>query len=200
LLQRRGLKVWAVTLSEDEAASARQYCEQVLVANVETDDLPFLDGFFDVLLLSHVLEHTVLPRTVLARLSRFLAPCGVVLVAVPNVANYRHRWRLLWGDWRMEESGAFDRTHLHFWSYHTAEETFAGTPFEIQKKIAGDPALPLWPLRRMLPRQLVQWIDACGGRLIPNLSAGQVILVGRKEPSARGNSACHNATDKREEG
>jgi SAM-dependent methyltransferase len=177
VLRDRGLKIWAVTLSQVEAVRAREFCEDVLIANVEADDLALPLGFFDVLLLSHVLEHLVAPQSMLTRAARFLAPKGLVLVAVPNAANYRDRWRLLRGNWRMEETGTFDRTHLHFWSYDTADEIFAGTPLRIQKKLPGDPALPLWPARRLLPRKLLQGVDAWGGRMIPNFCAGQVILI-----------------------
>lgn len=193
LLRSRGLKVWAVTLSQGEAACAREFCEQVLVANIETDELPFPAASFDVLLLSHVLEHTVVPGCVLTRLTRFLAPGGLVLVAVPNVANYRYRWRLLCGDWRMEETGTFDRSHLHFWSYHTADETFVGTPLRLSKKVPGDPALPLWPLRRMLPRKLVQWIDTWGGRVTPNFAAQQVILIATVGSPAPSTGTCNSS-------
>ena len=181
LLKQRGCRVWGVTLSEAEADLARPHCEEILIRNAETDPLDFPADFFDVVLLSHVVEHMVRPDAALARLAAHLRPAGLALVAVPNMANYRWRLRLLRGDWRGEDSGPFDRTHYHFWSYETADEVFRGTPFRVVRKSAGDPAVPLWPLRRALPRRAARALDGLGGRLFPNLFAGQTLLVGRRD-------------------
>lgn len=169
ILHERGCEVVGLTLSEAEAAVARAYCDTVLVANVETDDLELPPGSFDVLLLSHVLEHTVHPTHALTRLAGYLKAGGTALVAVPNMANYRLRLRFLRGDWRRDDGGAMDRTHLHFWSYHTIDEAFRGTPLHIVAKVPGDPAVPLWPLRRLLPHAVLRGPDHWGGRLWPNL-------------------------------
>jgi SAM-dependent methyltransferase len=180
-LKERGCGVWGVTLSEAEAELARPHCEAVVVANAETSSLGLPLGFFDLLLLSHVVEHMIRPDVGLARLAPHLHPGGLALLAVPNMANYRCRLRLLLGDWRREDGGPFDRTHFHFWSYHTVDDLFRGTPFRVVRKTPGDPAVPLWPLRRVLPRRLLQPVDCFGGRVAPNLFAGQTLVVARRE-------------------
>lgn len=176
-LKATGRRVWGLTLSPPEAELARDGCEQVLVANAETDPLPYQPGQFDALLLSHVLEHTVSPARVLDRLEPYLAAGGVVLVAVPNVAQYRYRLKLLTGDWRLAETGPFDRTHLHFWSYQTADQAVSDSRFRVTEKRAGDPALPLWPLRRLAPVGWLAGIDAWAGRVLPNFAASQTLML-----------------------
>jgi SAM-dependent methyltransferase len=180
-LKGRGCGVWGVTLSEAEAELARPHCEAVVVANAETSDLALPQDYYDLLLLSHVVEHMVRPDVGLARLAAHLRPGGLALLAVPNMANYRCRLRLLLGDWRQEDGGPFDRTHYHFWSYHTADDLFRGAPFRVVSKTPGDPAGPLWPLRRVLPRRWAQVPDRFGGRVAPNLFAGQTLVVARRE-------------------
>jgi SAM-dependent methyltransferase len=181
LLKERGYRVWGVTLSEDEAEAARVFCETVVVRNAESSDLGFSSDFFDVLLLSHVLEHMIRPEKALTRLASHVKVGGVALVAVPNMAFYHVRKRLLFGNWQREDSGAFDRTHFHFWSYHTIDEIFRDTPFRIVTKAPGNPAVPLWPLRRLLPQRALQPIDRLGGRVNPNLFAAQTLVVARRE-------------------
>jgi SAM-dependent methyltransferase len=180
-LKERGCGVWGVTLSEAEAELARPHCEAVVVANTETTPLGLPLDYFDVLLLSHVVEHMIRPDVGLARLAPHLRPGGLALLAVPNMANYRCRFRLLLGDWRREDAGPFDRTHYHFWSYHTVDDLFEGARFRVVKKSPGDPAVPLWPLRRVLPRGWAQVFDRFGGRVAPNLFAGQTLVVARRE-------------------
>jgi SAM-dependent methyltransferase len=180
-LKERGCGVWGVTLSEAEAGLARPHCEAVVVANAETSPLGLPPDYFDLLLLSHVVEHMVRPDVGLARLAAHLRPGGLALLAVPNMAHYRCRLRFLLGNWRREDGGPFDRTHYHFWSYHTFDELFRGAPLRLVSKTPGDPAVPLWPLRRVLPRRWAQVFDRFGGRVAPNLFAGQTLVVARRE-------------------
>jgi SAM-dependent methyltransferase len=180
ILKSMDIKVCGVTLSSEEAKLAAEYCEQVLVANAEIDDLLIEANYYDVILLSHVLEHTVHPSRVLNRLATYLIEDGLVLVAVPNPAHYRYRPRLLMGNWHMTETGPFDQTHLHFWSFDTASEIPKGTPFEVVCKLPGNPAFPLWPLRRLLPNGLTNKVDRLSGILFPNLCSIQTLIVLKK--------------------
>jgi hypothetical protein len=80
------------------------------------------------------------------------------------------------GDWRREGTGFFDRTHLQFWTFETFRDSFVGTPFEVRRVVAGEPGLPLRPLRRLLPGA-ASWLDEAVGRTMPNLASSQVLLV-----------------------
>jgi hypothetical protein len=97
---------------------------------------------------------------------------------VPNMAHWRIRARILRGDWSREDHGAFDRTHLHFWSYLTIGDVVASGPFKITLH-TGDYALPQWPLRRLWPRA-ASYVDRHLGPKVPNLAAGQTLLLARK--------------------
>jgi SAM-dependent methyltransferase len=179
ILKERGCQVWGVTLSEEEVRSAEPWCESVQIANVEGDDLPFSADTFDVILLSHVLEHMIDPHNTLIRLSRYLKEGGLLLAAVPNMAFWRMRWQFLLGNWERDDAGFMDRTHLQFWSYTTVSKLLEETPYSLRQLHAGDPALPLWPLRRLLPGWCKR-IDNCVGPLLANLSAIQVLIVAEK--------------------
>ncbi len=178
LLGAEGCRVWGVTVSPREAEIAKRRLEEVSVCDVERDRLPWPKGSFDLLLMSHVLEHLVRPKDALARLAEYLQPGGWLLAAVPNMAHWRIRVRLARGDWAREESGPFDRTHLHFWSFATAPRVVEGTPFASPTIMGGSPAVPLWPLRRLAPAPS-RWIDREVGRLRPNLWSTQIFLLAK---------------------
>jgi SAM-dependent methyltransferase len=173
LLQARGVRVWGVTMSESEAILAAPYCESVLVADVEHE--PLEAPTCDALLLSHVVEHFVQPAATLNLLADRLRPGGSALVAVPNMAFWRVRARLAAGDWRRDEDGPLDRSHLHFWSWKTAASLFDGTRFRLDAQSAGQLALPLWPLRSVLPG-VASALDRRLGGIWPNGAALQVLL------------------------
>src|SRR4051794_1488107 len=90
LLVQSGRTVVGITNSPPEEPVAEQWCERVILCDVEKDDLQLgAQERFDVLLFSHVLEHLVDPRAALQRLSHYLATNGIVAAAVPNMAFWR---------------------------------------------------------------------------------------------------------------
>ncbi len=54
--------------------------------------LPFPDGSFDLVTCIEVLEHLFQPQDAAAEILRVLRPGGHLLVTVPNVAHWRHRF------------------------------------------------------------------------------------------------------------
>ena len=178
LLKASGHRVSGVTLSEEEARAARQFCDHVWVGDVERMALPSDAGLFDALLASHVLEHLVDPSATIRRLVPLLRPPGWLVAAVPNMAFWRVRWRILRGDWSREDAGFFDRTHVHFWSYDTREEILRDTPFELLAAHGADGGIPLRPMRRRLPR-IASRLDRIALHFSPNLVAGQLLLLAR---------------------
>jgi 2-polyprenyl-3-methyl-5-hydroxy-6-metoxy-1,4-benzoquinol methylase len=179
LLRATGRRVWGVTLSPEEARIARAHCEAVQVANAEFDELELDEEMFDGILLSHVLEHMLQPARTLTRLARFLKPAGRLFIALPNMAYWTVRVRLLRGDWTRDPTGFLDRTHMQFFSFRTAPNVLAGAPYTIEQHVAGDPRVPTWPLRKVVPG-LSRGLDERVGRRFPNLFAQQTLIVAHR--------------------
>lgn len=177
-LRSRGHEVWGVTISPSEAQLARQWCEEVIVADVEKAFPRLPDGRFDAILFSHILEHLQRPRDLMAAALPALAPAGRLYVAVPNMAHWRLRVRFLKGDWTRPTEGPMDSTHIQFWSFHSIRELFHGLPLEIVHH-GGSFSIPLSPLRGAMP-QVARWLDDKVGSRIPNFSAGQTLIVAQK--------------------
>lgn len=99
--------------------------------------MPFesgVEGPFDVLMFADVLEHLVDPLGVLDSLLPLLAPGGQVYVSLPNVACFYVRFGLLFGRFRMSDSGGIlDETHLHFYTRKTARELLEAAGLEIDR-------------------------------------------------------------------
>ncbi len=56
--------------------------------NIESSDLPFEDGSFDVITMTEVLEHfNFSPRVPLSRICRVLAPGGILIVTTPALGS-----------------------------------------------------------------------------------------------------------------
>jgi len=90
-------RYYGLDITEDHlTAEDRANMEGFFLVNLETDDLSRLeDNFFDVIVMSHVVEHITNALDVLAILSRKLKPGGVIYIEFPsvrslNLPNARH--------------------------------------------------------------------------------------------------------------
>ncbi len=66
--------------------------------NLEKDHIPFEDNYFDVVIFTEVLEHLLVPPTVVLReILRVLSVGGKLIFSVPNFATLLNRMKLLFG-------------------------------------------------------------------------------------------------------
>jgi hypothetical protein len=72
-----------------------------------------------------------------------------------------------------------DRTHLQFFSFTTGPTVLEGTSLKLEAHLPGDLAIPLWPLRRLMPGFCAR-LDTLIGRHWPNLFCTQTLLLARK--------------------
>lgn len=173
------LKIFGITASHKEVSVARKYMQTCLVVDIE-NEIPaeFALSSFECILFSHVLEHLRQPAKVLARFVPYLKEGGQVLIAVPNIANFRSRWQLAMGRFEYQASGVFDETHLRFFTYNSVNQFLLqeATGLElVEKDVTG--SVPLWVFRHyILPSSIKAYLDRAGCKLFPNLFGGQVIL------------------------
>lgn len=67
--------------------------------DIEAQEIPFPDGFFDAILFTEVLEHIAIknPKEILPEFRRVLTPGGVVIFSTPNVCNISNIVSLMMG-------------------------------------------------------------------------------------------------------
>lgn len=130
-LNAAGVEVTGLELDPLAAEEARSSCAEVLVGDVETIELPFPPGSFDVVLCADVLEHLRAPGLALERLRPLLREGGRLVLTTPNVANWAMRLSLLGGRWRYTDRGILDRTHVHFFTRKTLVETVETAGYRI---------------------------------------------------------------------
>jgi 2-polyprenyl-3-methyl-5-hydroxy-6-metoxy-1,4-benzoquinol methylase len=121
-LQRAGCQVWGVELDENAAESARQFCRQVVVADLARPgwEDEITRQAFDVIMLADVLEHLPDPDEVLHRALQLLAPGGQIVISLPNVVHWTQRVEVLFGRFNYVSAGLLDFTHLRFFTLKTA--------------------------------------------------------------------------------
>jgi SAM-dependent methyltransferase len=168
------------------AELAAPHCARVLLADLE-EGLPDDVGTgYDLVVLSHVLEHLRHPERLLGAVKRLLQPEGVVLVALPNALFYPIRLRVLVGRCDYERDGILDETHLHFYSLASGAALLERSGLRLLEARA-EGGVPLRWIRRLLSPEAVTRIDAAACRWRPSLFGRQVLY--RAAPSGRPGTA-----------
>jgi SAM-dependent methyltransferase len=174
ILRSRGWEVTGVTLSPGERDRALAHCTRIVLADLEQPLPDPVGGGYDLVLLSHVLEHLLHPERLLEDLKRVLAPDGVVLVALPNLLFYPIRLRLLLGRFEYERDGILDETHVRFYSFASGAALLERSGLRVLEARA-EGGFPLAWLRRLLPPRVVAWIDSTACRRWPGLFGRQLL-------------------------
>ncbi len=113
-----------VELNFAAARLAGSRLRQVWAGSLESvaEEVPWAE--YDLVILADVLEHLADPWAALRLLAGRTAPGCKLLLSVPNVRHYKVSLPLLFkGEFRYEDDGIMDRTHLHFFTRGSIEET-----------------------------------------------------------------------------
>ncbi len=127
-------EVWGVDLSSADVSNARLKLDKVIVGPIDANEtlLQLPDGFFDAICFNDVLEHLIDPDQLLNLIRQKLTPQGVIVAAIPNVRYFRNLSNLLFKkEWKYEERGILDRTHLRFYTKKSMRRLFEEQGFEI---------------------------------------------------------------------
>jgi len=184
LLTGRGFIVTALERDPVQADLARGRCHEVIVADL-AEAGPKLPGPFDAIVYGDVLEHLSDPLTALTQVNRHLAPRGVVIASVPNVAHLWVRLLLAAGRFDYADRGILDRTHLRFFTRRTFLALLAQADLAVEDLRATPVPLPLVVPRRLHGKWLhiVHGCSAWASRCWPAGLAYQFVAAARRRPS-----------------
>jgi SAM-dependent methyltransferase len=139
ILSHRGNIVDGITLSAEEAVIAGRKLNKVYVHNLEEGLPGGLQGNYDVVVMSHVLEHIAYPERLLTDIKKVLKTDGRLIIAIPNIMHYKSRIQLIIGRFNYEETGIWDYTHVRWYTINSIIRTLEKFEFEIDKvDVSGD--------------------------------------------------------------
>jgi SAM-dependent methyltransferase len=174
-------RVVGVELNPRAAEQARAALDEVVLADVERDELPFEDASFDCIVYGDVLEHLVDPSRVLVALNERLAPEGEVVLSIPNVAHLWVRLSLLLGRFEYAGRGILDRTHVRFFTERSLRALLADAGLRVVHLEPTPVPLP----QVVPPRFHGAWLDgvhaasAAAARAFRRLLGYQFVIVAR---------------------
>jgi SAM-dependent methyltransferase len=120
---RDGERIFGLDVAQGPLGSAR--ARGVLVARAQVErPLPFADGTFGAVVAAEVIEHVFDTQSVLAEMSRVLAPGGWLLITTPNLVALSGRAKLLLGKSPANvevDAGPGTSGHIRYFTFDTLE-------------------------------------------------------------------------------
>ena len=130
--EKNNAEVWGIELMEAHGKEAQEKLDKVFIGKCEDfiENLP--NGYFDVIYFNDVLEHLVDPYMVLTVLKQKLSKNGVVISSLPNIRFYKSFMRvLIHKEWKYEDYGIMDRTHLRFFTKKSIKRMYEDLGFQV---------------------------------------------------------------------
>jgi len=90
-------EVYGIDINQINLAEAEKKGVTGIRSDLSTDKLPFEDNYFDLVILSEVIEHLLNPDNVLKESYRVLKSNGYFIVTSPNLSSWMNRIYLLLG-------------------------------------------------------------------------------------------------------
>ncbi len=176
ILNERGWAVTGITINPDEQQLASAYCERVYIADLNRGVPDSVGGGYEIVLMSHVLEHLAHPQELLHEIKKRMAPGGVLAVALPNVLFYSNRLKFFFGRFEYEPGGIMDETHLRFFTFSTGAKLLVSNGFKLVRADA-DGVFPLWKVRNIIPLSFVSMMNRISARHWPDLFGHQSLYI-----------------------
>ena len=107
--------------------------DRFLVGNIESMELPYPAGYFDVITCADVLEHLVDPWAALNKIVGFLKSQGVCVISLPNFTEIKSISKILFGgSFEYADSGILDKTHMRFFCKRNMRSLINGAGLSIE--------------------------------------------------------------------
>jgi SAM-dependent methyltransferase len=127
-----------VDIDKNYAQLAKRYCQNVYCMDIEqADDDFWIDmASRDCWIFGDCLEHLRDPWSLLKKVRSVVSPNAHVVACIPNAQHWSVQARLAIGDFRYQDRGLLDRTHLRWFTRQTIVELFSSTGFSITQGVA----------------------------------------------------------------
>lgn len=130
--EQNNAEVWGIEFMTGPGIEAKNVLDRVFIGRCEDyiKDLP--ENFFDVIYFNDVLEHLVDPYEVLKQIKSKLKPKGRIISSIPNVRHFNTFKKVLFQkDWKYEDHGVMDRTHLRFFTKKSIRRMYEALGYEV---------------------------------------------------------------------
>jgi O-antigen biosynthesis protein len=163
--------VIGIEMDKEAAKIAQNYCQDLIIGDVEYISLDSnYEKYFDIILFADILEHLKEPKEVLERFKKYLKDDGYIIISIPNISNWRIRLQMLFGNFKYQEYGILDFSHIRFFNEMAVKKLLDEAGYKISKF-----DLSVGDIKRFSS------IFHSIGMIWPNLLAFQFLIIAKKK-------------------
>ena len=124
---------WGIEIVEEYAMMAKEKLDHSLHGSFDDVYHNLPENYFDCIFFNDVLEHMIYPEDCLKKIKKNLQPGKTIIASIPNIRYINILKNLLFKrDWKYEDSGIMDRTHLRFFTKKSIIRMFEDCGYKIQ--------------------------------------------------------------------
>lgn len=132
LKNKGAIRVEGLEFASEACEKAKRRLDQIFQGSAEDSNLISTLGSYDCIICADLLEHLIDPWKTLTLLKNHLNKHGRLVASIPNIRYYKIIFNLLvLGEWKYQESGILDKTHLRFFTRKSIKLMFSQTGYEI---------------------------------------------------------------------
>lgn len=157
-LAKKSCKTWGVDNDPEAVKKADEYCEETALCDLnKCKRIPFERNGFDYVLMLDVIEHLTNPENILSAIRENIKKDGRLIISTPNFAHASVRWMMARGKLEYTETGMMDRTHVHFYTRQSFEETLSRAGYRVDCMIPTNGMTKVPALRKFTDRINPKW-------------------------------------------
>jgi 2-polyprenyl-3-methyl-5-hydroxy-6-metoxy-1,4-benzoquinol methylase len=141
-IKRYNCEVFGIDINDQALEIARKKGLKVNLVNVETQDLPYPQNFFDKVIFAEILEHLVNYRQVFRNIHHVLKKEGALILSTPNLNSLSNRMTVLLGNdiLPIYRDHTVDR-HVRLFSFGSVRKLLVAQGFKnVEAKYVNYPA------------------------------------------------------------
>lgn len=116
----------------DSVAALGSKMLNIINGNIENMELSIPSNSLDYIIFGDVLEHLHNPHAIINKMKNYLKPNGSILTSIPNIMNASVIYKLLQGNFKYQNSGILDNTHLKFFTKKEIIDMFTECGYSIE--------------------------------------------------------------------
>ena len=126
------VEYWGVEPNKEVSEIAESKLYKVFNATYEEVEQDIPESYFDLIVCNDVIEHMVDHDYFFKNIKDKMKEDGKLLISIPNVRFINNLYNLIFKkDWKYEEEGILDKTHLRFFTKKSLVDTLKGHRYKI---------------------------------------------------------------------
>ncbi|HBM45762.1 MAG: Methionine biosynthesis protein MetW [Parcubacteria group bacterium GW2011_GWF2_38_76] len=159
-IKKLGNEVTGIDISDVLIKEAEKVLDKAIVVDVQEENIPFNEGYFDIVILSEVIEHLFFPEITLEKIKNVLKKDGRLIITTPNLLVFSNRVRIFFGNFEYTEKGIIIPEHIRFFTHDSLIKFLNKNGFEVVRE------------NNIIHPKIPEFL----GKLFPNLFTYQMVI------------------------